>query len=73
MSPLIETRGTLESRCARSFRLGFADGEVDPVAARQFPQYGDTLRFVPPELRLPASGPSVIARPQPMTRSSQED
>jgi hypothetical protein len=24
----------------------FADGEVDPVAARQFPQYVDTLLFV---------------------------
>jgi hypothetical protein len=113
----------------------FADGEVDPVAARQFPQYVDTLLFVftfrmaamfvfttstigrtsrilprpfvwsgyavglflllsagfeawfalvfpvwmlaltgillvharriPPELRLPASGPSLIARQQP--------
>jgi hypothetical protein len=113
----------------------FADGEVDPVAARQFPQYGDTLLFVfsfrmaamfvfttsaigrtsgilprpfvwsgyavglflllsagfepwfalvfplwllaltgillvrarriPPELRLPTSAPSLIARPQP--------
>jgi hypothetical protein len=24
----------------------FADGEIDPAAARQFPQYGDTLLFV---------------------------
>jgi len=24
----------------------FADGEIDPVAARQFPQYGDALLFV---------------------------
>jgi hypothetical protein len=113
----------------------FADGDINPAAARQFPQYGDTLLFVfsfrmaamfvfttsaigrtsgilprpfvwggygvglflllsagfetwfalvfplwllaltgillvrarriPPELRLPATGPSLIARPQP--------
>jgi len=116
----------------------FADGEIDPVAARHFPQYGDTLLFVfsfrmaamfvfttsaigrkagilprpfvwsgygvglflllsagfeawfalvfplwllaltgillvrarriPPELRLPASGPSLVARQQPHDR-----
>jgi hypothetical protein len=121
----------------------FADGEIDPVAARQFPQYGDTLLFVftfrmaamfvfttsaigrtsgilprpfvwsgyavglflllsagfeawfalvfpvwllaltaillvrarriPPELRLPASRPSLIPRQQPMTRANQKD
>jgi hypothetical protein len=118
----------------------FADGEINPVAARQFPQYGDTLLFVfsfrmaamfvfttsaigrasgilprpfvwsgyavglflllsagfkdwfalvfpfwllaltgillvrarriPPELRLPASGRSLIARQEPLDRGS---
>jgi hypothetical protein len=30
-------------------------------------------RRIPPELRLPASRPSLVPRQQPMTRSSQED